>query len=157
MVSLQFFKQEYLSEVNYTLDENQLRFTATPLQAVQRIKERNDINAFPIAIFDDDQVAGFFVLDFGDDKLDLTDNESSVLLRSFSINPEMQGRGVGKDAMLKVTDFVTENFTHCNEIVLAVNQKNESAYHIYIQAGYVYDGKTRMGRSGLQYLMYKKL
>jgi hypothetical protein len=43
------------------------------------------------------------------------------------------------------------------KLVLAVNQKNESAYHIYLKAGYIYDGKTRIGRSGPQYLMYKKL
>jgi N-acetylglutamate synthase-like GNAT family acetyltransferase len=36
------------------------------------------------------------VLDFGKDKFELTDNESSVLVRSLSVNPQMQGRGIGK-------------------------------------------------------------
>ena len=157
MITLEFFQEDDLSKVNYALDEDQLRFTSTAEQAIQRIKERNDHQSFAVTIMDNDLPAGFFVLDFGDDKLDLTDNEHSVLLRSLSVNPELQGKGIGKEAMQKVDDFVRENFSHCNEIVLAVNQKNESAYHIYLKAGYSYDGKTRIGRSGPQYLMYKKL
>ncbi|MDR6921052.1 MULTISPECIES: GNAT family N-acetyltransferase [Chryseobacterium] len=157
MVTLQFFKEDDLFKVNYALDEDQLRFTSTAEQAIQRIKERNDHQSFAVIIMDKGLPVGFFVLDFGEDKLDLTNNKDSVLLRSLSVNPEMQGKGIGKEAMQKVDDFVRENFSHCNEIVLAVNQKNESAYHIYRKAGYSYDGKTRIGRSGRQYLMYKKL
>ncbi|MEY8761790.1 GNAT family N-acetyltransferase [Chryseobacterium tongliaoense] len=157
MISLQFFKPEDLPGVSYTLDENQSQYTSTAEQALQRIRERNDGKAFPLTIFDDREPAGFFVLDFGDDKLDLTDNENSVLVRSLSVNPQFQGKGVGKAAMIKIDDFIREHFKNCDEIVLAVNQNNSSAYHLYIKVGYQYDGKTRIGRSGPQYLMYKKL
>lgn len=158
MIRLEFFKpEEHLSGVSYSLDENQLRFTASANQALQSISERDDNDAFPITIMEDNIPAGFFVLDFGEDKFGLTDNKNSVLVRSLSVNPEMQGKGIGKIAMILVDDFVKENFKQCDEIVLAVNQKNDSAYHIYLKAGYIYDGKTRIGRSGPQYLMYKKL
>lgn len=157
MIHLEFFRPEDLSGVSYVLDDNQMRFTATAQQALQSISERDDDDAFPVTIFQNDLPVGFFVLDFGKDKLDLTDNENSVLLRSLSVNPQMQGMGIGKAAMLEVGTFVQNHFKTCDEIVLAVNQKNESAYHIYLQAGYIYDGKTRIGRSGPQYLMYKKL
>ncbi|WP_426477263.1 GNAT family N-acetyltransferase [Chryseobacterium sp. CBSDS_008] len=157
MIHLEFFKPEDLSGVSYALDENQMSFTATAQQALQSISERDDNDAFPVTIFENNMPAGFFVLDFGKDKFELTDNENSVLLRSLSVNPQMQGKGIGKAAMLKVGDFTRDRFNTCDEIVLAVNQKNDSAYHIYLQAGYIFDGKTRMGRSGPQYLMYKKL
>lgn len=158
MITLEFFKpEEHLSGVSYRLDENQLRFTASANQALQSIKVRDDHDAYPITILENHVPAGFFVLDFGKDKLELTENENSVLVRSLSVNPEMQGKGIGKAAMMQVDDFVKKNFKDCDEIVLAVNQKNDSAYHIYLKAGYIYDGKTRIGRSGPQYLMYKKL
>ena len=157
MIHLEFFKNEDLSEVSYALDENQMKFTATAQQALKSISERDDDKAFPVTILENDIPVGFFVLDFGKDKLELTDNENSVLVRSLSVNPKMQGKGIGKAAMLEVEHFVRDHFNTCDEIVLAVNQKNESAYHIYLQAGYIYDGKTRVGRSGPQYLMYKKL
>ncbi|WP_223606885.1 N-acetyltransferase [Chryseobacterium sp. OSA05B] len=157
MVSLAFFKQEDFSGLNYALDETQQQYTATVEDALKRISERNDSEAFAITVFEDDQPSGFFVLDFGEDKLELTDNKKSVLIRSLSINPGLQGKGIGKKAMEIVGEFVKKNFQDCNEIVLAVNQKNIPAYHVYLKTGYLYDGKTRMGRSGPQYLMYKKL
>ncbi len=157
MIHLEFFKPEDLSGVSYALDESQMRFTATAQQALQSISERDDHDTFPVTIFENDLPAGFFVLDFGKDKFELTDDETSVLLRSLSVNPQMQGRGIGKMAMLEVGNFVKKHFRNCKEIVLAVNQKNDSAYHIYLQSGYIFEGKTRIGRSGPQYLMHKKL
>lgn len=157
MVSLDFFKQEDFAGLNYALDENQQQYTSTVEQALERIKERNDPKAFAITVFEDQQPAGFFVLDFGEDKFELTENSKSVLLRSLSINPTLQGKGIGKSAMQIVDDFVKNHFPDCDEIVLAVNMKNISAYHVYLKTGYSYDGKNRMGRSGPQYLMYKKL
>ncbi|MDN3694718.1 GNAT family N-acetyltransferase [Chryseobacterium tructae] len=158
MVRLEFFRPEkHLSELSYGLDEEQQRFTATVDKALKNIGERNGHDAFPVTILFDTTAAGFFVLDFGEDKFELTDNKNSVLVRSLSVNPDMQGKGIGKVAMMKLDEFVRDHFKHCDEIVLAVNQKNDSAYHIYLKAGYIYDGKTRVGRSGPQYLMHKKL
>lgn len=157
MVSLQFFQPEDFPGISYSLDKDQSQFTATADEALKRINERNDNLAHPITIFDDGKVSGFFVLDFGNDKFDLTDNPNSVLVRSLSINPDMQGKGIGKSAMQSMDDFIRQHFKNCDEIVLAVNQKNTSAYELYLKAGYLYEGKTRIGRSGPQYLMYKKL
>lgn len=85
-----------------------------------------------------------------------------IFLRSkehFSLHPypKHQGKGIGKSAMTKVDGFVKEYFKNCKEIVLAVNKNNTSAYKLYIKTGYLYEGKIRMGRSGPEYLMYKKL
>lgn len=157
MVRLELFKQEDFSALNYALDENQQQYTSTVEQALKRISERNDSKSFSVTVFEDDEPSGFFVLDFGEDKFELTDNTQSALLRSLSINPALQGRGIGKEAMQIVDKFVKKTFPDCDEIVLAVNQKNLSAYHLYLKTGYAYDGKSRMGRSGPQYLMYKKL
>ncbi len=157
MVQLKFFLPEDLAGLRYVLDEEQSLYTSTAEQALERIKERGDDLAFPVSVFDDENVAGFLVLDFGADKFDITDNPNSVLLRSLSINPEFQGKGIGKSAMLATDEFVKKHFSTCDEIVLAVNQNNRLAYEIYLKTGYSYDGKMREGRSGPQYLMYKKL
>ena len=156
MVHLKFFIPEDLTGLRYVLDEKQSLYTSTAEQALERIKERGDGLAFPVSIFEDETVAGFLVLDFGADKFDITNNPNSVLLRSLSINPEFQGKGIGKSAMWVIDEFVKKHFETCNEIVLAVNQNNRLAYEIYLKTGYSYDGKMREGRSGPQYLMYKK-
>ena len=88
MVTLQFFTEEHFPDLNYQLDEIQLQYTSSAEMALQRIKERNDGKAFPITILYEEKPVGFFVLDFGEDKFDLTDNPNSTLLRSLSVNPK---------------------------------------------------------------------
>jgi len=157
MVHLKFFVSEDLAGLSYILDEKQRQYTSTAAQALERIEERADNLAFPVSIFEDEILAGFLVLDFGTDKFDITNNPNSVLLRSLSINPEFQGKGIGKSTMLAIDQFIKKHFSTCDEIVLAVNQNNTLAYEIYLKTGYFYEGKMRDGRSGPQYLMYKKL
>ncbi|KIC62035.1 GNAT family N-acetyltransferase [Chryseobacterium taiwanense] len=157
MVHLKFFVSEDLTNLNYVLDEAQILYTSTAERALERIKERDDSLAFPISIFDDEFLVGFLVLDFGADKFDITDNSDSVLLRSLSINPAFQGKGIGKSVMVVVDEFIKYHFESCDEIVLAVNQNNTIAYEIYLKTGYLFDGKVREGRSGPQFLMSKKL
>ena len=105
----------------------------------------------------DDEPIGFFVLDYGEDKLDLTKNENSLLLRSLSINPAFQGKGFGKIAMNLVDDFVKENFPTIDELVLAVNFLNKSAYDLYLKVGYIDDGSQREWHNGMQHLLRKKI
>jgi len=160
MVDLQFFEPKDLPELNYELDEIQAQFSALPKQALERIEARNqndDFFAYPITIFYDEKVAGFCVLDFGDDKLALTDNADSVLLRSLSINPEFQGIGIGKSVMIVLDQFIKEHFKDCNEIVLSVNERNNLAFQIYLKKGYIFEGKKIEGRSGPQFVMFKNL
>ncbi|MCU7612927.1 GNAT family N-acetyltransferase [Chryseobacterium sp. GMJ5] len=160
MINLKFYKPDHLPELDYALDDIQSQFTATAKQALEKIEERNlndDFFAYPITIFYNEKAAGFFVLDFGDDKLDLTENKNAVLLRSLSVNPDFQGKGIGKQAMIEVDLFIREHFSECDEIVLAVNEKNTVAFQIYSNTGYQYEGKMRDGRSGPQFLMTKKL
>jgi len=160
MTELKFYQSEDLSELDYILDDIQSQYTATAKQSLEKIEERNqrgDFFAYPITIFYQEKIAGFFVLDFGEDKFDLTENADSVLSRSLSIKTDFQGKGIGKSAMTEADHFIREHFTDCNEIVLAVNEKNTHAIKLYNETGYEFEGKTREGRSGTQFLMFKKL
>lgn len=160
MTELKFYQPEDLPELDYVLDDIQSQYTATAKQSLERIEERNhkgDFFAYPITVFYNEKIAGYFVLDIGDDKFDLTENPDSVLLRSLSVNPNFQGKGIGKSAMIEVDYFIKEHFADCNEIVLAVNENNTSAFQLYVKSGYEFEGKTREGRSGAQFLLFKKL
>lgn len=160
MVELKFFEPENLSELDYQLDEIQAQYSSLPKQALERIEARNqndDFFAYPVTVFYDEKIAGFCVLDFGNDKFEMTENKDSVLLRSLSINPDFQGKGVGKSVMMIIDDFIKEHFKDCNEIVLSVNERNDFAFQIYLKQHYIYDGKKIAGRSGPQFVMSKNL
>ena len=157
-IQLKFYEPNHHDElVNYTLPEDQINFTALPAQTFERLKARTDNNAKPITILLDDKPIGFFVLDYGEDKYDFTENENSLLLRSLSINPAFQGNSYGKIAMNLVDDFVKTYYPTIDELVLAVNFKNTSAYQLYIKVGYTDDGSQREWNNGMQHLLRKKL
>ena len=157
-IQLKFYESTHHDElVNYTLPEDQINFTALPAQTFERLKARTDNNAKPITILLDDKPIGFFVLDYGEDKYDLTPNENSLLLLSLSINQAFQGNSYGKIAMNLVDDFVKTYYPTIDELVLAVNFKNTSAYQLYIKVGYTDDGSQREWNNGMQHLLRKKL
>lgn len=149
--------KHYEGLLNYTLSDEQKTYTALPVETFERLKERTDNYAKPITILLDDKPIGFFVLDYGDDKLELTKNENSLLVRSLSVNPIYQGKGYGKIAMKLVDSFVRDNFPTIDELVLAVNFKNKSAYDLYLKVGYIDDGSQREWHNGSQHLLKKKL
>jgi ribosomal protein S18 acetylase RimI-like enzyme len=160
MISLKFYQAEDFKELNYQLSDLQMEYTASVDLALQRISEREkngDFFAKPISIFEEKKAVGFFVLDFGKDKLELSENPDCILVRSFSINPKFQGLGYGKTAMNFVYDFIKNNYPEVSEVVLSVNEKNDLAYQIYLKTGYHFYGKTREGRSGLQRILTKKI
>lgn len=158
MVHLAFYEsKDYDDLTSYGLDEQQKHFTAMPKATLELIKEKNTSDKFPISIFYNNQTVGFFVLDFGQDKFELTDNENSTLLRSLSLNPEYQGKGIGKTAMLLLSDFLKTEFPECEEVVLAVNFNNKTAYDLYLKCGFEDDGKTREMSKGWQHLLSKHL
>ncbi|MBP7173886.1 MAG: GNAT family N-acetyltransferase [Cloacibacterium sp.] len=156
-VEINFFEKKDLEQLNYCLDDVQKTFTSMPDFALERIAERNDGKAFPITIFFEKRAVGFFVLDFGEDKFGLTSNADAVLLRSLSLNPNFQQKGIAKESMFLTDDFVKTKFIDCNEIVLAVNSRNQNAYQLYMKTGYADTGKTRPFRDGFQHILTKKL
>ncbi len=158
MVTLSFYKSEDFQDLTtYALDALQSQFTAMPKATLEIIKEKNTGDKFPISILYKDKPIGFFVLDFGEDKFEMTQNENSTLLRSLSINPDYQGKGIGKSAMMLLSDFVKEKFSGCDEVVLAVNFNNKNAYELYVKCGFKDEGKTREISKGWQNLLSKKI
>ncbi len=158
MITLSFYKSEYFNDLtSYALDEVQSQFTAMPKATLEIIKEKNTGDKFPVGIFYHNKPVGFFVLDFGEENFELTENENSTLLRSLSINPDYQGKGIGKTAMIVLSDFLKENFPDCCEVVLAVNFKNKNTYDLYLKCGFIDNGKTREMSRGHQHLLSKRI
>ncbi len=89
MIKIDFYKPENFSELNHDLDQIQIQFTVTMRLALERLAERNSNNDFfakPITIFYEGKPVGFSVIDFGEDKMELSENKNCVLVRSLSVN-----------------------------------------------------------------------
>jgi len=139
-IELCFFSENHLKDLNYILNENQLTFVKPPAFALNRAKKKKG-EEFSLTILFNKKPVGFLALDFGDDKLILCDNKNAVMLRSLSINPEFQRKGIAKLAMLQVSNFVKIHFPKCTEIILSVNTRNKNAYQLYVKSGYLDTGR----------------
>lgn len=141
--------------VGYELDEDQKPFTISPKENLKTLTILAEPEKTPVTIALQDKAVGFFILDSGPDKQQLTENPNALLLRSLSINPHYQGKGYGKQAMTICDEYVQDYLKSCDEIVLSVNLKNTRAYQMYLKAGFTDTGNIIGGKNGLQHVMAK--
>lgn len=130
----------------YVLSEVQLQFTGTPKESIKLSNE--DPSRYSILAMDGDQLVNFFVLHKKEGVKPYSNNEKAILLRAFSTDFHHQGKGYAKQALMLLPEFVKRNFNGMNEIVLAVNLKNEAAQSLYKKCGYIDEGNRRMGKKG---------
>lgn len=156
MITLEKYEAKYRTGLEYyPLSDLHLSFTAHPLELLDR--SENAPTYTPIVIVEDGQVAGFFVLDTGKDKLQYTDDQESILLRGYSIHPAYQGRGIAKKSLKLLPEFTTIHFSETSQIVLGLDEVNKAAQSVYLQSGFIDGGKRVVGRSGMQIGMCLKL
>lgn len=82
---------------------------------------------------------------------------SCPLLRTLSINPAFQGKGIAKSVMLQLPNWVKMHFPETNEIAFGVNVRNKNAYELYLKTGYSDSGNIYEGKKGPQNLMFRTL
>lgn len=154
-VTLDFYRPEHKSKLDYRLSEVQLAYTSLPLDAIKKCEE--ETGRIPIVIFFNGEPAGFFVLHgWGGVKV-YSENKRNILVRGYSINPHFQGKGIAKASLSALDSFVQTHFPDKNEIILAVNHGNKAAQHVYKKGGFVDKGKRVMGRKGEQFILHKEL
>lgn len=153
-VQLVFYEEEEheASICGYELDVKQKEFTFMPRAALERFNGNG--HCTPVVILDGNVPAGFFVLHAGPDALGDPGLEGYMLIRSLSVNPLFQGRGIGQQAMKLLPLFVKKFFPHIGELILLVNDGNDRASYVYKSAGYEDRGIRRQGPKGLQSVLH---
>lgn len=150
-VKLETFQTNHLEYLEaYNLTESQLKFTAHPRDALKTCE--TDKGRLPVVILSNGVPAGFFVLYQGEEIPTYTSNPNALLLRAYSVALPFQGRGIAQRSLELLPDFVRRNFPQVNEIVLAVNVRNEGAQRVYLRAGFEDSGRRVVGRMGEQYV-----
>ncbi|WP_397539319.1 GNAT family N-acetyltransferase [Rummeliibacillus pycnus] len=131
---------------DYKLAEDQLRFTGTPKECIEQSK--NDEERSSILAIEQEQLVTFFVLHKNEGVKPYSQNPNAILLRAFSTDARQQGKGYAKKALQLLPQFVKNNFSGINEIVLAVNVANVAAQSLYKKCGFVDEGVRTMGEKG---------
>lgn len=151
------YEDRFKAEIeNYELTAEQLRYTRHPKECIKLSAE--DSERYSILAMTEDKLVTFFVLHKNEGVKPYATNNHSILLRAFSTDFRHQGRGYAKKALMLLPEFVIENFSEINEIVLAVNLQNETAQSLYRKCGFVDEGVRKMGEKGeliiMSYYLY---
>lgn len=130
----------------YELTEEYLYYTGHPIDCIKLTQQ--DSSRFSILAMNEEQLVTFFDLHKDEGVKPYSTNEKAILLRAFSTDSRYQGKGYAKQALQLLPAFVQANFHEINEIVLAVNIRNEAAQGLYKKCGFVDEGVREMGPKG---------
>jgi RimJ/RimL family protein N-acetyltransferase len=107
----------------------------------------------PVAILENGEPVGFFVLHRGPAAGVLAPEPRDVLLRAFLVDASAQGRGIATQALAALPAFVAEHLPGARRIVLSVNTRNPVAIRTYTRAGFADSGDLyHGGPSGPQHV-----
>lgn len=110
--------EHYEALTSYILDETQSQFSLVPREILDNSEIMENKRRFQYTILHESNVAGFFSLDFSADLQNYSDSANAVLLRALSMNPEFQGKGIAKSAMIMLPDFVKNIFLRLRKLYL---------------------------------------
>ncbi|RHW37219.1 GNAT family N-acetyltransferase [Neobacillus notoginsengisoli] len=152
-VALEFYQEHHRpSFEDYNLPEEQLKYTAVPLEEVKKCAE--DSKRHPVVILHNGVPAGFFVLHESEGIREHSENPTAILLRGYSVSARHQGKGIARRSLELLPGFVKRNFPGKSEIVLAVNHANLAAQHVYVKAGFSDRGRRVVGPIGEQFVLH---
>jgi len=111
-----------------------------------------------MAILADDQVIGFYRLDYAATIVTCKPLDAGIGLRAFLIDRSCQGQGLGTRAIGAVCEDIHRRHPDKRVLALNVNCRNLAAIRAYRNAGFVDTGELYFGGSaGPQHLMLRRL
>ncbi|MGD7043146.1 GNAT family N-acetyltransferase [Jeotgalibacillus proteolyticus] len=156
IVKLVPFSETYTEQLSgFYLPKDQLEFTSLPLDKIFSPAISKD--TLHILILNGDEAAGYYALETGEKLHAYSTNKQARLLTSFSIDAKHQGKGLAKTGLKLLPSFMGETAPEVNEVVLGVNKRNQAAINLYLQTGFIDEGKLYEGPKGAQHILHLKL
>lgn len=147
-LSLQLITDENLTQViklSDTLSEYQKGCVAPNMYSIAEAYV-NPGNAWPRAIYLDDQPIGFVMLSLTPDEIE--EKDKSYYLWRFMIATDYQGKGCGK----VVLDFIVEKCKadHKDYLYTSCEMKGDMPYQFYLKYGFIDTGVVAYGEQVLK-------
>ncbi|MEL3747014.1 GNAT family N-acetyltransferase, partial [Staphylococcus borealis] len=156
-ITIQEFEEKYRQDVvNFELSERQQIYSSLPKTVLDdALTDENRVAN--IAINEDGDVVGFFVLHQYYQHEGYDTPENVVYVRSLSINEQFQGHGYGTTMMMYLPQYVQMLFPDFNHLYLVVDAENKGAWNVYERAGFMHTATKEEGPIGKERLYYLDL
>ena len=125
--------------VKLKVAEYQSKFVASNSFSLAQSKYEPD--CMPFCIYDNDTMIGFIMFSLDRDDDDLKD---TLWICRFMIDEKFQGKGYGKASMVKILEYVKNNYDF-NEVYLSEVPENFVAKGLYKSFGFEFTGEVEDG------------
>ncbi|RXJ73185.1 GNAT family N-acetyltransferase [Veronia nyctiphanis] len=155
MIKVQKLNSTHIDSVKaIALGAEQVKFAASAEEFVNN----DEAGVHLHVITSDGNVVGFFKLDTLYPSQYSFSPEGSLGLRSFVVDRNQQGKGIGKQAVKALFPYLKENYSQYHAIYLTVNCKNPGAFNCYQKGGFIDTHEKYLGGPhGPQHIMYGSL
>ncbi|UDI77805.1 GNAT family N-acetyltransferase [Staphylococcus taiwanensis] len=156
-ITIQEFEEQYRQDIlNFELSERQQIYSSLPKSVIEDALQ-DDNRIANIAINEEGDVVGFFVLHQYYQHEGYDTPENVVYVRSLSINEKFQGNGYGTTMMMYLPQYVQDLFPDFNHLYLVVDAENQGAWNVYERAGFMHTATKEEGLIGKERLYYLDL
>ena len=130
-----------------SISQEQVEFAGTIESAIMLCESNNQQEVVGLAILSGAVPVGFLLLKRGS-KAPQWIPRNSVAIAALRIDAKHQGFGYGTQALKLVPEWVEKAWPTAENLVLSVDEENESAIKSYKKAGWTDDGVRIQGRIG---------
>ncbi|MBO1199161.1 GNAT family N-acetyltransferase [Staphylococcus simiae] len=156
-ITLKAFDEQYRAQINaFELNDRQQIYSSLPKTVIDDALQDPDRIA-NVAINDQGDVVGFFVLHQYYQHEGYDTPENVVYIRSLSINERFQGYGYGTKIMMSLPQYVQQLFPDFNHLYLVVDAENDNAWNLYERGGFMHTATKEEGPIGKERLYYLDL
>lgn len=156
-ITIHLYEEQYREALSkFQLNERQRIYSSLPKEVLDdALKDPNRVAN--VALNDNGDVVGFFVLHQHYQHEGYDTPEEVVYIRSLSINERYQGNGYGTKIMMNLPEYVQSVFPDFGHLFLVVDAENEAAWNVYERAGFMHAATKEEGPIGKERLYYLDL
>ena len=155
MVTIEKLERFHIERVNsLQLTDENVKFAGTVRQFLLDGNSTTHLHV----IKSNNDIVGFFKLDINYAASYEFCPENSIGLRSFVLDKNQQGKGLGTAAVKAIYPYLKVNYPMYQWIYLTVNCKNITAFTCYQKGGFEYINEKYLGgAAGPQFIMRGKI
>lgn len=125
-------KNNWEEALSISLLDDQVPLVPTVIESLAYAYIKPWDEAFdPFILREGDKTFGFFYLSYTPNSAD------NYWIGGFQIDKEYQGKGLGRQALHKILEFIQENHHECRIISLTVEKSNTHARKLYEKMGFI--------------------
>lgn len=126
-------KSNWEEALSISLHESQVKWVPTVIESLAYAYIKPWDEAFdPFILRHGDEAFGFFYLSY------TPDGRDNYWIGGFQIDQAYQGKGLGKEALCTILEFIQQTHQQCQVVSLTIEKSNAYARKLYEKAGFIH-------------------